>query len=241
MKTLRDRWKNSAWRKRAADDPRLVSAAAGLIAVWMRLVIRTSRIDAEGWDAVARAVEEHGAVIVVIWHQRLLMGHRGFDLSAGPFRTLTADARAGRLAGVMMGKSGFDTMPMPRGTSGGAAMRTVLTSLRGGQSIGIAPDGPRGPARVVKPTPIQWARATGKPVVGFAFSARRHVALPLWDRTMLPLPFTRIALRWAIWDRTVEGRPAPGQMEAAALDLQDFLNRLTDGCDLAAGHASPRR
>lgn len=241
MKVLCERWKRSAWRKRAADDPRLISAVAGLIAVWMRVVVRTSWIDSDGWAAVARAVEEHGAVIVVLWHQRLLMGPRGFDLAAGPFRTLTSDARAGRLAGIMMGKSGFDTTPMPRGSSGAAEMRVVLKSLRGGQSIGIAADGPRGPARVLKQVPIQWARATGKPVVGFAFSARRHVSLPLWDRTMLPLPFNRIALRWAIWERDVTARMPAEEVAAATDELQDFLNTLTDRCDIAAGHVRPRR
>ncbi len=241
MKRVSDRWKKSAWRKRLADDPRLVSAVAGLISIWVRLVHRTSRIDSEGWEAVARLVEIHGAVIVVIWHQRLLMGHYGFDLAAGPICTLTSDARAGRLAGEMMGKSGFETMPMPRKSGGAAAMRSVLKSLRAGQSIGIAPDGPRGPARISKATPVQWARATGKPVVGFAFSARNFVSLPLWDRSMLPLPFTRIALRWAVWDREIGARLDPAEAEAAARDLDFFLNALTDDCDRAAGHSRPQR
>ena len=108
---------------------------------------------------VAELVERHGAVIIVCWHQRIMLTPWMFDLGRYRCQSLTSAKHAGRLVGWIHRAFGMGTVPMPKGVLGAAEMRLVLKGLKDGVSIGISPDGPRGPARVAKVTPIQWARA----------------------------------------------------------------------------------
>lgn len=218
-------------RQRLASSPVLNRAAAWLFRAWLETVYRTSRRDADGWDAVARLIEEHGAVIIVCWHQRIMMTPWMFDLTRAPCRSLTSAGRAGRLVGWMHRAFGYDTVPMPKGVLGATEMREVLRGLKQGISIGISPDGPRGPARVAKVTPIQWARTAQVPVVVFTFSASRHWSWRTWDRLMFPLPFGRVAMLWRVWDRAVPPRFTEAEGEALAAELGAFMDAVTAEAD----------
>ena len=218
-------------RQRLASSPALNRFGAALFRVWLTLVYRTSRRDADGWAEVSRLVEAHGAVIIVCWHQRIMLTPWMFDLTQAPCRSLTSAARAGRLVGWMHRAFGYDTVPMPRGVLGAAEMREVLRGLKQGISIGISPDGPRGPARVAKVTPIQWARTAQVPVVVFTFASSLFWSWPTWDRLMFPLPFGRVAMIWRVWDRAVPPRFTEAEGEALAAELGAFMDQVTAEAD----------
>jgi len=218
-------------RQRIASSPALNRATAALLGLWLRAVYASSRRDAEGWDRVAQLIDTHGAVIIVCWHQRIMLTPWMFDLAQAPCRSLTSAGRAGRLVGWMHRAFGYGTVPMPRGVLGAAEMREVLRGLKRGISIGISPDGPRGPARVAKVTPIQWARTAQVPVVAFTFSASRHWSWPTWDRLMFPLPFGRITMLWRVWDHAVPPRFTEDEGTALAAELGAFMDAVTAEAD----------
>ena len=117
-------------------------------------------------------------------------------------------------------------------------MRQVLTLLRDGTSIGISPDGPRGPARVAKPTPIQWARASQAPIVVFTYAGSRVWPWQTWDRLHFPLPFGRLALIWRHWDRAIPSRLTPEDAQALAADLGRFMDEVTATADARVGRTT---
>ncbi len=227
-------------RRQIADSSFANRLVAGVFGAYLRLVRATSRVEAEGWETVERLLDNHSAVIIVCWHQRLMMTPWMFDLNRARCRSLTSDGRAGRLVGWIHRAFGYETMPMRRGMLGAGAMRDLLKGLGQGVSIGISPDGPRGPAREAKITPIQWARVTQKPMVIFTFSSRRFWAWPTWDRLMFPLPFTRIAIRWQHWDQVVPRRLSDAEAEALATDLGAAMDSLAAETDRAVGHQMPQ-
>lgn len=57
-------------------------------------------------------------------------------------------------------------------------------------------DGPRGPAGVAKPGVVVAARAIGKPILPVGIVAEDAVELKNWDRTALPRPYSRIAIKY---------------------------------------------
>ncbi len=225
--TLRKRIANSAFANRAV---------AAVFGAWARLVRITSRREEEGWTQVETALATHGAVIIVCWHQRLMMTPFMFDLSKYRCRSLTSDARAGRLVGHIHRHFGYESVPMPRGILGAAEMRLILKGLREGISIGVSPDGPRGPARVAKSTPIQWARSAQVPVVSFTFSAKHYLTWPTWDRLIFPLPFTKLHLRWRVWEATVPPKLSEAETAALAERLQSFMDAEALAADHKVGH-----
>jgi len=221
-------------RKRIASSAAANRALAGLFRAWLRMVWATSRRELDGWPEVAELVRQHGAVIIVCWHQRIMLTPWMFDLDQAPCRSLTSAGRAGRAVGWLHRSFGYETMPMPKGVLGAAEMRAVLKGLKQGVSIGISPDGPRGPARVAKVTPIQWARTAQVPIVCFTHAASRTWFWRTWDRLMFPKPFGKLVLVWRVWGREVPARCAPDQADALATELGEFMDAVTAEADARA-------
>ena len=107
--------------------------------------------------------------------------------------------------------------------------------LREGWSIGIATDGPRGPARVASTVPLVWARSSGKRVFVVSFSARRVITFPTWDKMWLPAPFTRGVFMCREWPETVPRKASDEETETLRLNLEAALDAVTDAADAAAG------
>ena len=222
-------------RKKLADSPWLARRVAGLFAGWVRLAHRSSRWQRIGFEDMERLVESGEPVIVALWHQRLMMSPYLFDTSKGPICSLTSAARAGRMAGLIQTRFGFGPIAMSSHKRHVALSREVLGQIRQGVSIGIATDGPRGPARVASTVPLIWARASGKRVFLVCYSARRVHELPTWDRMWLPAFFTRGVLMCREWPRQVPRQASPEEIETLRQDLQAALNALSDECDRRAG------
>lgn len=222
-------------RRKIADNPRINRAAETALAGWIGGVWRSSTWQRAGFEPMQQALRAGDPVIVVLWHQRLLMAPYLFDRDLGRLCTLTAAARAGRMGGRIVARFGADTIAMSSNRRHIALSRAVLGRIRDGWSIGLAADGPRGPARVASGVAVTWARATGCRVFAVAFSARRVVELPTWDRMWLPLPWTRGAMICREWVHTMPRQPTADQAEALRRSLGATLDAVTDAADRAAG------
>jgi lysophospholipid acyltransferase (LPLAT)-like uncharacterized protein len=222
-------------RRKIADSAWFNRSVEGLFAAYIRFAHRTSRWQRSGFGPMDQALKDGDPVIVVLWHQRLMMSPYLFDASRGKMCTLTSGARAGRLAGKVQARFGFETIAMSSHKRHIALSREVLGRIRDGYSLGIAADGPRGPARVASGVPLIWARASGKRVFVVAFGARRVIRLPTWDRMMLPAPWTRGVLMCREWEETVPRKASDEETEALRARLETALDRITDEADRAVG------
>ncbi|MEX5598101.1 lysophospholipid acyltransferase family protein [Pseudophaeobacter sp. C1-32P7] len=224
-------------RKRIADSPRFNRTIEGLFAAYVRFAYRTSRWQRSGFEEMDACVKRGEPVIFVLWHQRLIMAPYLFDTSLGRICALTSAARAGRLAGQILVRLGFETIPMSSHKRHVALSREVLRRTKEGCSIGIAADGPRGPARISSGVPITWARMTGCRVFTVAFAEKKVLKLPTWDKQMLPLPFSHGVLICQEWQETVPKKPTDDEAEALRQSLEQALDQITDKADQAAGRA----
>lgn len=222
-------------RKKIADSAWFNNAVEAVLAAYIRFAWRTSRWQRSGFEPMDQALQNGEPVIVALWHQRLMMSPYLFNASLGKMCTLTSGARAGRLAGKVQERFGFETIPMSSHKRHIAMSREVLGRIRDGYSIGIATDGPRGPARVASTVPLVWARASGKRVFVVAFSARRVITFPTWDRMLLPAPWTRGVLMCREWPENVPRKASDEETETLRKNLEVALNRITDEADLAVG------
>jgi len=222
-------------RKRIAGSPALNAALARLFAGYVRFCHATTRWERRGFEALRAQVAGDGPVVIAIWHQRLMMAPYLFTLDAGPICSLTSAARAGRMAGLIQTRFGFETIAMSSHTRHVALSRAVLGRMKQGVSVGIAPDGANGPARVAKTFPIVWARSSGAPIFVAAYSARRVWSLPTWDAMFFPLPFTRGALVVRPLDRPVPRKLDEAQTEALRAELDRALDAVTAEADALAG------
>lgn len=80
------------------------------------------------------------------------------------------------------------------GHGGRRAADELVTYLKEGYSTVIAPDGPSGPARVLRKGVLHIALQSGVPIVPLNVSATRCYRTSSWDRKMHPVPFSTINL-----------------------------------------------
>jgi lysophospholipid acyltransferase (LPLAT)-like uncharacterized protein len=224
-------------RKRIADSEWFNRTVEGLFAAYIRFAYRSSKWDRIGFEPMDEMLRSGQPVIVALWHQRLMMSPYLFDADLGKICTLTSSARAGRMAGQVQALFGFETIAMSSHKRHVALSREVLGKIRDGYSIGIATDGPRGPARIASTVPLVWARTGGCPVFVVAFSSRRVIQLPTWDKMWLPAPWTRGVLMCRTWDEDVPRKSTDAETESLRIKLELALNEITDAADLAAGRA----
>jgi lysophospholipid acyltransferase (LPLAT)-like uncharacterized protein len=84
-----------------------------------------------------------------------------------------------------------------RGATGGDGRRALVhmrRELASGHSVGLAVDGPEGPFGSIREGALHLARVTGAPVVPLVARADRPLVLNTWDRTIVPIPFRKVAM-----------------------------------------------
>ncbi len=222
-------------RKKIANSEAFNRFVEGRFAAYIRFAHNTSTWQRTGFEPMEEAVQNGEAVIVALWHQRLLMSPYLFDASKGKICTLTSSARAGRMAGNVQTLFGFETLAMSGKDRRVKMSRELLRKIRDGVSIGIAADGPNGPARIASTVPLVWARTSGCRVFTLSFSARKVMQLPTWDKMMLPAPWTKGVLMCREWTETVPRKVTEEQTESLRVNLEHALNEVTDASDRATG------
>ncbi len=225
-------------RKRIVDSKWLNHWAEAILASWIQFAYRTSKWDRVGYQDMEEALQNGEPVIILVWHQRLMMAPYLFDPSLGPICTLTSSSRAGRLANHVVKRFGMGSIAMSSHKRHIASTREVLRLMRQGVSVGIAADGPRGPARIVSAAPVAWIRAANKRVFVVSFSARRVHILPTWDQMWFPALWTRGVCHCREWSEQIPQFSNEEETERLRLSLQAALDAVTDDSDRATGRLS---
>ena len=201
---------------------------------WIGLCARTTRWRHEGYDAVRARLEAGQPIVIVHWHDRIAMMPYAWDWSR---HDLTAIASAHGDADFAVEKAAAHGMGALRLAPDQriAALRRAVRLLRGGQSLLITPDGPRGPRHVAKPGAIEIAAMGRAPIVPMSYSTTRFLRIARsWDGFVLPLPFARGVF---LWGEAIDlpARPTPQEVVAAQTRLAAALTALDARCDAECG------
>ncbi len=224
-------------RKRLENSDTLAAALAWLLAGYLRLCFRTIRWQKSGLEELASALRE-GPIILVLWHQRLMIGPSAWPQDLAELYTLRDPSPAGRLSSHTQTRLGMRPVMMHANASNLAASRKILRLIREGHSLGLTADGPEGPAREAKQAAVEWARATGRPVFVFAWSARHTIRLKTWDRLMIPLPFSRGAYGYRRWEEPIGRRLSPQAYADLRQKLSASLDEIARQMDTAASRST---
>jgi lysophospholipid acyltransferase (LPLAT)-like uncharacterized protein len=223
-------------RERLDNSDLLAAILSAVLAVYLRLCFATTRWQRQGLDDLALDLRD-GPIILVLWHSRLMFGPSAWPRPLADLYTLRESSPAGRLSSETQSRLGMKPVMMTQIASNFAASRQILRLIRGGNSLGMTADGPLGPARKAKQAPLEWARATGRPVYLFAWSARRSFRLKTWDRMMIPLPFTRGVYGYRRWPVAVARKLDQSDYLRLRADLSAALDQQMHEIDRAAGVA----
>ena len=109
--------------------------------------------------------------VLAFWHAHLLlMLHSRYRR---PITVMLSQSKDGEYMARVFARHGVDAARGSSTRGGSAALREMIRAARGGKNIVFTPDGPKGPARVVKDGVVVAAQVTGLPIVPVAFAAKK--------------------------------------------------------------------
>src|SRR5512135_203734 len=195
-----------------------------LISIWSR-TIRIQFIEKEIPDQL-RA--EGKNLIYAFWHGRqflLFHNHRNTGIVIPASESRDGDIQAGVLLHF-----GFDVVRGSSKRKGDRALLGLVDGLRKGKDIALAVDGPRGPIYEVKQGITYLAGKLNKPIVPVSTSAKRFWILEkIWDKYMLPVPFTRGVIVYG--EPIVVRGIQEEELESKRRELTDALNSVMNRAD----------
>jgi lysophospholipid acyltransferase (LPLAT)-like uncharacterized protein len=142
---------------------------------------------------------------------------------------MSSNSYDGEYMGRIIHKFGFVAV---KGSSSRNAVRALLglrRALEAGWTVAFTLDGPRGPRHKVKPGPVALARSSGVPLTMFHAAVDKAWVLNTWDRLMIPIPFSRVLLRF--------GRLIPVPRQATDADLERYTDDLQSSLDRVCAFA----
>jgi hypothetical protein len=160
-------------------------------------IFYTCRIDFVGREHEDRFLRAGQAIIFAGLHEGMMMLPYHFRDRTGGV-VLVSPSRDGDLIADTIERFGLRAVRGSSGHGGRDALDAMIAALRAdGVSAGVIVDGPRGPALDAKPGALLLARATGLPIVPGTWWIRPLVRVHSWDRTIVPMPFARIAFAFS--------------------------------------------
>ncbi len=217
------------------SDP-VQSGVARLTALYIHLVHRTTHWAVVMPPQTERLLAEGRPFVGCFWHGRLIMMRAALPRDADIY-LLISEHPDGRLISRAVTYLGVRTVSVSSRRGAFVALRAMQRILAGGHSVGITPDGPRGPRMRAKPGAIKMAQLSGAPIVPVSGSVNRRRILGSWDRFCLALPFGRGVILWGE-PISVPREAGEEEVEHLRARLEERLNALTAEADLRFGQPS---
>lgn len=131
----------------------------------------------------------YGPGIVGVWHQDLLACGAAFQDKN--LHVLVSESPDGEILSRVLSRLGY-RISRGSGTHGASNVRHLVKTLRSGGFVGMALDGPRGPALQVKPGSPWLSKMSGRPLWLVSVRYGMHFTLKTWDNFVIPLPLSAI-------------------------------------------------
>ena len=133
--------------------------------------------------------------ILCFWHGRLLMMPLSWKKEK-KINMLISEHPDGQLISKTVKYFGINTIHGSTSKGGTKAIRNIIESLKSGQSVGITPDGPRGPKMKINSSIIKIASLTGFKILPLSCSVKNKFFLKSWDKFLVALPFGKGCFAW---------------------------------------------
>jgi lysophospholipid acyltransferase (LPLAT)-like uncharacterized protein len=217
--------------------PYIAAAVAFVIRVWLSM-LRPRMVAADGRQHPADPRDQR--YIYAFWHEGLLA-----PIKTKPkIRVLISQHTDGEFIAQICQHLGIGVIRGSTARGGCQALLAMIRDQDESAHLGITPDGPRGPRRVLKPGVVMIASQSGLPIVPVGIGFTRAWRFGSWDRFALPVPGSTLL--------GVVGEPicVPRDLDRGALNqwvevVQEEMLRLTASAeDWAArirrnGHSVP--
>ncbi len=203
---------------------------------YMKLVYISSKKIFVNREIVLELLKNKVPLIITFWHNRLMMvpfaTKEPKKLFPGyNFMTLASRHGDGHFVGRVMEKFGlvsiYGSSQEGRKSSRGidlVSLRKIFDGLKKGYSIGITPDGPRGPNQKINGDIVNMARISGAGILVMSYSSSRFKELRSWDKFKIPLPFSTLCFYFDEKPFYVDKKANEQEMEKIKMEIEARMN-----------------
>lgn len=163
---------------------------AGVL-IWVLLVLLRAT-----WRVRIAGAVPKGPALLAFWHGDLLGLSCALGRGNAAPAVLASKSRDGRIGSVVAWALGLQVVRGSSSRGAVAAGRALMCRLRAGETVAVAVDGPRGPARRASDAALRLAASSDAPVIPVVATGRRRFRLRTWDRLAIPAPFTLVVVAW---------------------------------------------
>lgn len=169
-----------------------------LIAGFLKCYAATWRYRLGGWTTTKRLIEDDEQIVGAMYHGRhlSLWGY----ISRPQCKTwsiMVSHSKDGNFLSSLLHAMGWDTIRGSSGRGGARALKGGVEALQSGENprVCLAVDGSRGPIYVPKVGVLSLASQSGAWLVcASACPDRALILRRAWDKTRVPLPWSRITV-----------------------------------------------
>ena len=182
---------------------RLIQTLLSLIgSIYVLTVYKTSKVNLKNRKKIENLLERKESFIYSFWHDQLLMCPLTWQSNSN-IKVLISKHRDGDIIAQLISNLGFEAI---RGSThktnkiknkgGLLSARKMIKSLKNGISIGISPDGPKGPRHKVSEGILSISRLSESVILPVGIGFKKKWVLNTWDKFIIPKPFNEITVIW---------------------------------------------
>lgn len=194
-----------------------------------RMTSASGRFQLNGESYLQMAAASGKPIIFAAWHgmTMMLVGLFRNRLDLSSIVLILPDDWRGKTLVIFAEKLG--AQPFPMNLEGEASMATarklaqLVKLVKGGCHCYLTPDGPFGPAYVMKPGLAYIAQKAGAIILPVGAYTRHGYRLNRWDRYTIPYPFSRISVEVGAPIEVEKG----ADLTAVNQSLSHTLNQVT--------------
>jgi hypothetical protein len=189
-----------------------------IVAAALRTHARSLRLTVENEEPLRAHLAAGGRIVFASWHQRFYSGICYFGRYAPVI--MISESRDGEMIARLAEHLGWRPVRGSSSRGGRAALAAAVAALRDGPVAGHIVDGPRGPARKIKPGIAVLAQRADARIVPVYVAYARAWQARSWDRFQVPWPGSSVLIRFG---RLIDVPPelAGEAMDRWCVDLDD--------------------
>lgn len=210
---------------------RLIQTLISLVgSIYILTVYKTSKVNLKNRKKIENLLERNESFIYSFWHDQLLMCPLTWQ-SNSSIKVLISKHRDGDIIAQLISNLGFEAI---RGSThktnkiknkgGLLSARKMIKSLKNGISIGISPDGPKGPRHKVSEGILSISRLSKSVILPVGIGFKKKWVLNTWDKFIIPKPFNEITVVWGDPISAITNEKNNHQFK---IKLENKMNNLT--------------
>ena len=170
--------------------------------MYVLFVYKTSTINLKNRKNIELLFKKNESFIYAFWHDQLLMCPLTWQ-SELEIKVLISKHRDGDIIAKLISNLGFKAIRgsthkagKTKNKGGLLSARQMIKSLKKGISIGISPDGPKGPRHKVSDGILSISRLSNASILPVGIGFKKKWVLNTWDKFIIPKPFNQITIIW---------------------------------------------